>query len=54
MEVGEASARVMLLPDSTGLSPINFRGDDAEEGIRGDELLTRNETYIGRCTDSYQ
>ena len=43
----------MLLPDSTGLTPINFRGDDAEEGIRGDELLTRNETYIGRCTDSY-
>ena len=53
MEVGEGSARVMLIPDSTGLTPINFRGDDAEENIRGDELLTRNETYIGRCTASY-
>ena len=45
MDVSEAAARVMLITDQPGLTPINFKTDD--------EILTRNETYVGRVTNVY-
>ena len=45
MDVTEKAARVMLIPDQPGLTPINFEEDD--------ELLARNETYVGRVLHSY-
>jgi len=45
MDVSAAAARVMLITDNAGLTPINFRVDD--------EVLVRNETYVGRVLNTY-